>query len=339
MRRAYRTPVKPSAGISLLSPLWTLLYLLLIWAGKRFVGERWWLTTWLVYLPQLLFLVPILVAAGLAFLLRRWRTLVGQAAVALLCVWLLFSGGYRLPSLAQRGDLRVMSWNVMGLEGNPHGVLSQIQHAVPDVVLLQEVRRVRGSDPVTWLTRRLPGWHAVRGGDVAILSPHPLALPHRILLETPSLGRVALETSVRIRNQPVEVVTVHFNTGVSRPSHERAWNHPRRSMIEGAAVRKEQADNLSHLVRSLGRPIIVGGDFNSPPDTYACSRMAEQLQSAFTAAGSGFGWSFPSNHPLLRIDHLFASSELRILDCRVLPTSASDHCPLVTDLALEHTRA
>jgi hypothetical protein len=203
---ARRRPVSPlPAPLSWLSPLWPLLFLILVWAGKEFIGERWWLTTWAVYLPQVLFLIPSLGLAALALLLRRWPALVG----------------------------------------------------------------------------------------------------------------------------PI----VHFNTGLPHPGHERAWDHPRRNMQEAAAVRAAQADHLVRIVRGAGRPLVVGGDFNSPPDSYACRRMLEGLQSAFASAGSGFGWSFSSSHPLLRIDHLFASHDLEVLGCRVLPANASDHRPLVADFA------
>ena len=237
---------RTASHFSWLSPLWPLLFLILVWAGKELIGERWWLTTWAVYLPQPLFLIPSLGLAALALLLRRWRLLAGQVGVALLGVALLFSGAYRLPRPARRGDLRVMTWNVMGLGGDPEGVPAMIRHVA---------------------------------------------------------------------------------------AHERAWNHPRRNMEAAAAVRAAQADHLARIVGAAGRPLVVGGDFNSPPDSYACRRMRESLQSAFASAGSGFGWSFPSNHPLLRIDHLFASADMRVLDCRVLPTGASGHCPLVADFA------
>jgi vancomycin resistance protein VanJ len=331
---ARRRLVSPlPAPCSWLSPLWPLLFLILVWAGKEFIGERWWLTTWAVYLPQAPFLIPSLGLAVLALLLRRWRVFAGQAAVALLGVGLLFSGAYRLPRQVRRGDLRVMTWNVEGLEGNPEGVLAAIRYEAPDVLLLQEVRRARGPDPVPWLGQRLPGWHSVRGADVAIFSPHPLGPFHRFTLEPTFLGRVALQVSARVHGKRVEIVTVHFNTGLPHSGHERAWNHPRRNMQEAAAVRAAQADHLVRIVNGARRPLVVGGDFNSPPDSYACRRMSESLQSAFVCAGSGFGWSFSSSHPLFRIDHLFASHDLEVLGCRVLPTSASDHRPLVADFA------
>src|SRR5439155_1394034 len=174
-------------------------------------------------------------------------------------------------------------------------------------------------DPVPWLTQRLPGWRAVRGGDVAILSPHRLGEPHRSSLGPRDTTRVALWTSVEINGRPIEVLTVHFNTGLPTAPFERAWNHPRHNMAVAAAVRAEQADHLARIIAEIGRPLIVGGDFNSPPDSYACETVAEQLDSAFNDAGTGFGWSYPSPHPLLRIDHLFISRDLSALDCQVLP--------------------
>jgi vancomycin resistance protein VanJ len=315
-----------------LSPRLPLLLLCVVWAGKQFIGERWWLTTWCVYLPQVLFLLPGIAMTGICLLLRRWRLAVGQAAVMLVGIGLLFSGVYRVPRPIRRGDLRVMTWNVMGLDGDPGGVLAVIQREQPDVLLLQEANRAHGPDPVPWLIQRLPGWTAVRGGDVAILSPHRLGRPYRSTLGPRDTTRVALRTSVLVKGRPVEVLTVHFNTGLTRGPFERAWDHPRENMAVAAAVRAEQADRLDRIIAGVGRPLIVGGDFNSPPDSRACRTMTAQLDSAFVEAGAGFGWSFPSSHPLLRIDHLFMSRDLSALDCRVLPVLPSDHRPLIADL-------
>jgi endonuclease/exonuclease/phosphatase family metal-dependent hydrolase len=79
--------------------------------------------------------------------------------------------------------------------------------------------------------------------------------------------------------------------------------------------------------------LVVGGDFNSPPGSQAEQAMTADLRSAFAEGGSGFGWTFPSWLALLRIDHLFVSPELRVLSCRAVPTAASDHRPVVADLA------
>jgi vancomycin resistance protein VanJ len=335
MIRASRGAVqKPLSKSSLLlSPWGPLLLLMLIAAGKQFIGERWWLTTWLVYLPQALFLAPSMVLLSLCLLLRRWRQAGGHVLSAIVGVGLLFSGVYRWPDSGGRGAFRVMTWNVMGLDGDPDGVLAAIRRERPDVLMIQEANRAHGPEPVTWLLARLPGWHSVRGGDVAILAPYSLTAPRQFTLGPRDTSRVALLTSLRADGRELSVLTVHFNTGLPRQPFERAWNHPRRNMAEAAAVRKEQADHLVDIVAHTGHPLILGGDFNSPPDAYACQVLSPPLRSAFTTAGAGFGWTFPSSHPVLRIDHLFVSGEFEVQRSRVLPELASDHRPLVADLS------
>lgn len=326
-----------ASRVGWLSPRWPLLFVLLVWAGERLIGERWWVTTWALYLPQPLFLAPSLLLMALALLLRRWRALAGQAAVALLGMVLLFSGAYRLSAPPRRGDLRVMTWNVEGLQGDPEGVLAAIRQEAPDALLVEEISFVRGPDPVPWLSQHLPGWSEVHGRDVAIFSPHPLGPATRHWLGPVGMnradGRIGLEASVQVQGRGVDLIVVHFSTALPRPARERAWHHPRHNMEIAAAVRAEQTDRLAAVVRRAGRPLVVGGDFNSPPGSYAERRMSSLLESAFAAGGSGFGWSFPSPFPVLRIDHLFASRDLRVLDCRVLPLRASDHRPVVADLA------
>src|SRR5438552_18431795 len=93
-----------------LSPWVPLCFLCLVWAGKQFIGERWWLTTWLVYLPQALFLIPSVLMACVCFVLMRWRGAAGQIAAGAGGVALLFLGAYGLPAAAHRGATRAMPW-------------------------------------------------------------------------------------------------------------------------------------------------------------------------------------------------------------------------------------
>jgi vancomycin resistance protein VanJ len=333
--RKPRVVERRRASLNWLSPWGPLLFLLAVWAGERFLGERWWVTTWALYLPQPLFLIPSLGLTLLALLLRRWEALAGHVVVALVGMALLFAPACWPPLGTRRGDVRVMTWNVMALLRDPRGVLAAVRAEAPDVLLLQEVNPRTLRDPVAWLQERLPRWHEVRAGDVAILSPHPIGPAQVTTLGPRRSTRVALQAPVRVRDREVEVIVTHFHTALPRPLGERVWRNPRYNMEVAAAVRAEQTNNLLRVVKKAGQPLIVGGDFNSPPGSYAEHELSRPLQSAFAAGGWGFGWTFPAHRPLLRIDHLFVSPELRVLRCRVLPVRASDHRPVVADLAWE----
>jgi vancomycin resistance protein VanJ len=330
--RKPRVVERRQASLGWLSPWWPLLFLLLVWVGERFMGERWWVTTWALYLPQPLFLIPSLGLTLLALLLRRWEAVAGHAVVALVGVALLFGAAYRLPLARRRGDVRVMTWNVMVLHGDSRQVLATVRSEAPDVLLLQEVNPRPREDPVAWLQRRLPGWQAARGGDVAILSPHPVGPGRTTTLGPQGSTREAVSAPVRVRGRTVNVIVTHFHTALPRPLREEIWKHPRGHMRIAAAVRMEQTDNLLRVVKQDETPLIVGGDFNSPPGSYTYGRLSEGLQSAFSAGGWGFGWTFPAHRPLLRIDHLFVSRDFDVTRCRVLPLRASDHRPVVADL-------
>jgi endonuclease/exonuclease/phosphatase (EEP) superfamily protein YafD len=55
----------------------------------------------------------------------------------------------------------------------------------------------------------------------------------------------------------------------------------------------------------------------------------DALEDAFTASGFGFGFSYRSDLPVIRIDHAFVNRWVRPVRAQVLETQASDHRPLV----------
>ena len=132
------------------------------------------------------------------------------------------------------------------------------------MLLLQETSKVRGRDPVPWLRQRLPGWNAVSGGDVAILSLHRLEGATRHFSGTSRLRPDRAAGAGADAGHVVEVVVVHFHTALPRPLRERAWT-PRYNMEVAAAVRRSRPRTCSVSCAHAPRPLVVGGDFNSPP--------------------------------------------------------------------------
>jgi endonuclease/exonuclease/phosphatase family metal-dependent hydrolase len=94
------------------------------------------------------------------------------------------------------------------------------------------------------------------------------------------------------------------------------------------------AELLAELA-DLDDPIIVGGDANERPDGPAMGRLRDRLVDVAHAAAAG---TFPSDAPTAKIDHVFVSSDVRVVnafvpdDARV--ARASDHRPVVADLEI-----
>lgn len=93
--------------------------------------------------------------------------------------------------------------------------------------------------------------------------------------------------------------------------------------------RSLQVDEISAHISSCPYPVIVCGDFNDTPVSYAYHCMSRGLKDAYTEAGKGFGSTYNGKLPWLRIDYIFHSPKFEAYDFRIPKIDLSDHFPVV----------
>lgn len=81
-------------------------------------------------------------------------------------------------------------------------------------------------------------------------------------------------------------------------------------------------------------PIILCGDFNDTPTSFAYKNLSEGLQDSFKKKGNGFGSTYNGILPFLRIDYVFADRSIKILKHEVIRNNLSDHFPICVSLEL-----
>jgi endonuclease/exonuclease/phosphatase family metal-dependent hydrolase len=103
-----------------------------------------------------------------------------------------------------------------------------------------------------------------------------------------------------------------------------------RRFVRGAAARAWQADTLVANIRRSPYPVLLAGDLNDVPYSYAYSQLANELQNAWATVGFGPGNTYHGRlPPLLRIDQQFAGSRWQVLGCRVhTEIPYADHFPV-----------
>jgi endonuclease/exonuclease/phosphatase family metal-dependent hydrolase len=82
-------------------------------------------------------------------------------------------------------------------------------------------------------------------------------------------------------------------------------------------------------------PAVIAGDTNLPDLSYILNRYLSAYQDGFAKVGSGFGYTFPTDHgrrPWMRIDRIFANQELRFVRFDIGHSLASDHLCVIADL-------
>ncbi|NIK61034.1 endonuclease/exonuclease/phosphatase family protein [Kribbella shirazensis] len=268
------------------------------------------------FLPWVGVAVPVL---GVAALVRRSAT----AGVALLLpavIWGLMFGGLLLPGKAAGGaeNLRVLSHNVDAANPDPKRTAQDLLGADADVVALEELT---ASDLKTYkaaFAKTYP--YEVSRDTVALWSKYPV-------VETKSVDvgfkwTRALRAEVKTPNGTVAVYVAHLAS--VRVGTSGFTSDQRNDTIKalGGQIAADKSDG-----------VIVMGDFNGTVNDRSLAPLTVGLRSAQGAAGTGFGFTWPSAFPMARIDHILVRG-VTPTKAWVMSPTGSDHRPVVAELRL-----
>jgi len=309
-----------------------------------FVSERWWLSGVLTYLPRIPYAVPAAVLLGMSLWTAR-RVWWVNAVSLLLAIGPIMGLSIPVetppPPASGRTPLRIVSCNVREGSIDPHRLIQELRQFRPDVVALQET--ARGFEP---FQLEFADWHVIRLREFFIASKHPARVVEHC--RAAAFDRwTALLVEIETPDGPILLSNAHLAT----PRHGATGLTPY-SLITGDGVdefdlhqwlrSEEAAATRAFLDARHTRPLIVVGDFNTPTTSSLFSDHWHGLQSAFEAAGWGYGYTapcntdtvWPQNTPWVRIDHILADDAWRVHACEIGRRDASDHRLIFAELSL-----
>jgi len=98
-------------------------------------------------------------------------------------------------------------------------------------------------------------------------------------------------------------------------------------------LRSSQADAVAKVVEASPYSVIVCGDFNDVPPSYAYTKVKGKLIDVFTEIGSGPGWTFNDRFYHFRIDYvLYDSTAFNPIKFQMDKVKYSDHYPVISKL-------
>jgi len=96
----------------------------------------------------------------------------------------------------------------------------------------------------------------------------------------------------------------------------------------GFIRRSFQADSIRANIENSPYPVIVCGDFNDTPASYAYQTIRGKLIDGFVESGSGFGQTYIGEFPSFRIDYIFHNDILESENFTTHKERLSDHHPI-----------
>jgi endonuclease/exonuclease/phosphatase family metal-dependent hydrolase len=94
------------------------------------------------------------------------------------------------------------------------------------------------------------------------------------------------------------------------------------------ARRALQVDNLASCIMDSPYPVILCGDFNDTPNSYAYQQLTANLKDAFMESGNGLGNTYIGKLPSYRIDYILYSEYFISHDFSRDLIKYSDHYPV-----------
>jgi len=316
----------------------------------RLIGEKWWVTGAVLYLPRIAFAAPLPFIAGFSAALGLYKLLWTQLAAILLILFPLM--GLALPGRAHRAGgakvVRVLSYNINTALGGLDGIVEEIDRYSPDVVLLEEIgsrERLESSLASRYASVLVSGQFLVATRFPIVSSYDPERVTLRGRSHSPRFIKTAIETPVG----RIAFYAVHPLSPRAGLQGLRGGAGLRRELLSGrlfagtnttkflddADLRALQVQEFAEAAAREPGPTVIAGDTNLPDLSYILSQHLSSFQDGFAKVGSGFGYTFPVDYgrrPWMRIDRIFANDKLNFVRFEVGRSRASDHLCVVADV-------
>lgn len=174
------------------------------------------------------------------------------------------------------------------------------------------------------------------GNELAIFSAYPIVKTASTYFNNTNGFQYA---DLNIRGNIVRVFNIHLQSNAvsSIADHvakqgdlqeKETWLEVRGMMGRFKRASKKralQSNQIAAQIKASPYPVIVCGDFNDVPLSYAYHTLSAGLKDTFKQKGRGLGFTYLGSIPALRIDYILVAPDFVIQNYASEKTSFSDH--------------
>jgi endonuclease/exonuclease/phosphatase family metal-dependent hydrolase len=269
------------------------------------------------------------------------------------------------------GDIRVMSWNVEQFDILHHKdhperkeeMLSMINKYDPDIACFQEAVLGENKKSINYFPKikseltfndylysytLKDDFDKFHHFGIIIFSKYPIVRKQTIVNNPNNYNSTYQFIDVLVNTDTFRIFNVHLQSlkfskenleyldKTSLPSSNISESKSIVSKIKkGILKRAAQAFYIKDEMNHSPYPIILCGDFNDVPVSYAYETIGAGMKNAFVEKGYGISRTFSSISPTLRIDNIFVDRQFSITQFTRVKKLLSDHFPIIADIRFD----
>lgn len=295
---------------------------------------------------------------------REWRLIAVGAAVFLLCwgpVKHYFPFHSRVKPVPTENVIKVLTYNVMAFgyknhtKLSPNKILKYIMESDADIVCLQEYAESKSPKGLTkakiYEALKMYPYRSVvwtsssrfQNFGIAVFSKYPITNSRRVKYESKYNGSSVQEITIKgkkltLINNHLESFKLTMEDRSRYSTFIKSFSSDGLGELKGAVeqklgpafrIRSKQAVAVAGEILKTKNPyVVVCGDFNDTPISYAHRTIQGDLVDSFAESGRGIGITYNRNFFWFRIDNILHSPNMKSINCTVDKVKYSDHYPL-----------
>ncbi len=183
---------------------------------------------------------------------------------------------------------------------------------------------------------------------VAIFSNHPI-LQWKKVQSLKEYNHTFLWADILVNTDTVRIFNIHlqsmhfgrneyaFIENIDQQDMDNVQSGSKniiRKMRSAYMLRAGQALDVKKEIEQSPYPVIVCGDMNDVPNSFAYQTISKNLYDSYTEKGWGIGRTFQFLSPTLRIDYVLHSKQVELKHVQIIRPSPGDHNPVIADFKI-----
>jgi endonuclease/exonuclease/phosphatase family metal-dependent hydrolase len=181
----------------------------------------------------------------------------------------------------------------------------------------------------------------ITGYSISILSRYPI-VNSGFVERVNSNGNSTIYADIKYKNDTIRIINTHLksiafdkNDFQTVAEIEADKNEKEVGLLDIKSIagklkrafitRSKQAEFIQKFIQKSPYKIILTGDFNDSPASYAYNIIKGDMKDAFIESGSGFSSTYIGKMPSFRIDYILADKNFEIVNYKPYKMNFSDH--------------
>ena len=242
-------------------------------------------------------------------------------------------------------DLSIMTYNIQMLRAPGKDASSKIvdyiNNSGNDIVCIQEFPQREAS------FQKFPSYpYHYRHRDVALISRYPIINKGEINFAK-GHSAACIYGDIAIGKDTIRVYSVHLESYRLGKNEQQIYKELTSGNTQNATQgvktissrlvtanrnRAKQTQIIKDHTQQSPYPVIICGDFNDTPISFAYHTLSEGMKDSFIEKGRGLGNTYIGEFPSFRIDHILHAPTLSTVSYTRDTVKYSDHYPVQSDI-------